>query len=352
MTLSIEDLERKRIQEVFNANIDLPQFNFNVPQLKLSPEILEQERLQEASEEDSTLSQVNLNTLKASLIENASPDDLKAMALAKIPLLLIELEIRVKQFIIKSLEDLIRKEISKFLSSNTCPPKPIIDNIIRVRNNIVDLLNNIGKQVKNSEEIITTASNSLNTALGTIRTINIASIGSSLAAKAFPSPPGLPGVIASSIVDAQKAVRDITFDDEGNSKLTKISFIIGGASLVISMISISIQLAITLLNSIDAFLKKCAPNDSNSITSISKDTKDIANSQAQASTTQNQTTYQGFIIEIEEVPFTPTVTRRRAVGKNQSGIKLTQTELSFSTNNQTLINELKFIIDRDNLKAY
>lgn len=321
--------------------------------IKISPEELEQGRLQEISLDDLKLSQINSSILDATQIQRATPEDLKAMGLAKLPPLLLTIENRVKQIIIKSLEDLLRKEINQFIESNSCPSPAVIDNIIRIRNNIVDLLNNIGIQVKNSEEIVTAASNTLNTTLNTINRINIAAIGSSLAAKAFSSPPGLPGAIASGIADAQTAIREITFDDEGNSKLTKISFIIGGASLVISMISISIQLAISLLNSIDAFLNRCASVTAKSnIVPPSKEINDIANAQTQADETQNLTTYQGFIIEIEEVPFTPTVTRRRAIGKNQSGIKLIQSELSFSTNNQTLINELKFIIDRDNLKAY
>jgi hypothetical protein len=321
--------------------------------IKISTEELEQERLQEVSEDDAKLSDINSNTLDATQIERATPTDLKAMGLAKLPLLLLVVDNKIKQIIIKSLEDLIKKQISQFANTNTCPPPLEIENIIRVRNNIVDQLNNIGKTLNTIALSLTAASSFLGLITSTIKGVKGAAIGISLAAKLIPSPPGLPGAIASGLNDAQTFIRENTFDIQGNSKLTKISSVTGGAALMVSMIAISVQLAISLLKSIDAFLDRCASiNAKSTLTTVSKEINDIADAQTQADETQNLTTYQGFIIEIEEVPFTPTVTRRRAIGKNQSGIKLIQSELSFSTNNQTLINELKFIIDRDNLKAY
>ena len=107
---------------------------------------------------------------------------------------------------------------------------------------------------------------------------------------------------------------------------------------------------ILLLRSIDAKIQKCDPYAT--LTPINSELIQIADLQQTAEETQNQTTYKGFIIDIEIIPYTSTVTRRRARGLNQDGIVLIQTELSFTTVDEVLINELKFIIDRDNLKAY
>lgn len=64
-----------------------------------------------------------------------------------------------------------------------------------------------------------------------------------------------------------------------------------------------------------------------------------------------ETAYRGFSFEIETIPFTPTVNRTRALALNRDGIPLLQTELSFTSTPDILIQELKFIIDRDNLRA-
>ena len=48
-------------------------------------------------------------------------------------------------------------------------------------------------------------------------------------------------------------------------------------------------------------------------------------------------TYKGFILEIETRVYTDTVNQNRAVGKNQSGIVLIATDYSFASNPNILI---------------
>jgi hypothetical protein len=191
---------------------------------------------------------------------------------------------------------------------------------------------------------ITGTSSFLNTVITIITAVDTASIIASAAAKLLPV---TPGAVPATLNDAQTFIRKITFDKQGNSKLSKLSGAISSSALVISVLSVYILRVKNLLDIVDIYINKCQENPN--IIPTSNAINSLADSQRQAQQTQNQIGYKGFIIEIEEVPYTPTVNRRRAIGRNADGIISVQTELSFTTNNQTLINELKLIIDQNNI---
>jgi hypothetical protein len=316
----------------------------------ITPEDQEQERLQKAADDQLFLDQQDANTIDATQIENATPTDLKAMGIAKLPLLLLVIGTQVQKIVIPALTNLIATYIQKYINTNSCPDAATLAKIRQQRDLIVSQLNKIGRTLNVITISLTGVATFLSILQGFITGIDLAKIAAKIAAVAFPPlAAGLP-VLLSTLTNAKTAA--LIDPTTGNSRLQKLTSIIGGAALVASIIGAFILTAVTLLKSIDFFLEKCDPNNMNSLTPISKEVKDVADAQAQSTSTQNETTYQGFIIKIETVPYTPTVNRRRALGKNQSGITLIQTELSFTTDNQTLINELKLIIDRDNLKAY
>jgi hypothetical protein len=244
--------------------------------------------------------------------------------------------------------------ILKTVFANGCPNpnSPTIKRLIATRDSLVTSLNIVGKQLNTLTIATTGLSTFLNISQTVIDALKITKTSTSLAVKAVPSPPGVPGVVTSTLSDLETIINKLLFEKDGTPRLPKVASSIASASLAISLINVYIQQIVGILSALDIKLKQCTPDLANNLTPISDDLVSIAVQQTQADNTINQVTYAGFLIEIEEVPYTPTVNRRRAVGKNQSGIKLIQTELSFTTQDEILINELKLIIDRDNLKAY
>lgn len=309
-----------------------------------TPIELDQIRLEELAKAERQLSQANQKTVDDTLIQDATPDDQKPKGTAKLPFIIFTLGTQIPQIIQPSLQNLIQKYIP---DNNVCPNDIDLKELINQRNNIVQSLNNIGIRINQLGTSISGISTFLDTTLKLITTTEAIATTVSLAAKFIPA---IPGAIPAALNDLQTLIRKITFDKSGNSRLSKTQGIISSSALIISIIGTYILKAKSTLDIIDIYIKTC--NKYANLELTSKIINDIADTQFQASQTQNQITYNGFVIEIEEIPYTPTVTRRRAVGKNQSGIILIQTELSFTTNSKTLINELKLIIDRDNLKAY
>ena len=77
----------------------------------------------------------------------------------------------------------------------------------------------------------------------------------------------------------------------------------------------------------------------------------IAAGAQQAAATDNDSDYKGFILEIEERDFSAKLKQRRAVAINPSGIIQAATEFSFATDEGVLIEDVKLIIDEQDLRA-
>jgi hypothetical protein len=221
-----------------------------------------------------------------------------------------------------------------------CPNNDLLKSLIQKRNDIVSMLNQIGSSINATAATLTGVSLTYdvisNIVLTTEGIIPIAE--STLAAIVPPAVPGAPIVALSKLKDL---IRD------NKPKIDKYKSIIDNTALAVSLVSITITVIVNILKALDAFLSKCDPQSN--LIPVSNTISNIAEQQNKIP--QEQSEYKGFQFQIETVPYSPTVNRIKAVAINFSGIKLIETALSFTENQQTLIDELKFIIDRDNLKA-
>jgi hypothetical protein len=287
------------------------------------------------------------NDITAEQLSNATPDYIKAQGTDALPQLLMILGDVLPVVIQPALNALQKELIEKYQNTNTCPDPATLQQLINKRNNIVSSLNRVGKVINITTVTLTGISTALSILQGANNSIDASKIAARIAAALNPAlAAALPTVLAS--LDTAKL--SLNLDAEWQSRIKKYKTIASAASLALSIINLFVLAAIEALNSIDFNLSRCNPDAT--LDPISDEIKTLSVSQAKANQTINEVTYQGFIIEIEEVPFSDTVTRRKAVGKNAQGITLIETELSFTTVPQVLINELKLIIDRDNLKAY
>jgi hypothetical protein len=278
---------------------------------------------------------IDINT-----ILDAIPEDRKVKGLQKLGQILVQKGTELESQLPSSITSLT----SQF-TLGSCPEPTILQSIVEKRNNIVGKLNAVGRTLDVITSTYTGVSSFLDVLIFSVSNLRNIRTGLNQAAKLIPI---IPGAAISAINDLGDATDRITFNNLGNSKLQQQKDRIDSLVIPIALFSKVIQNILTLLNSLDTLILAC---DSNvSLDNISEIITQTANNQNQADV--NDGSYKGFTFQIEEVPFSPTVNRRKAIALNQQGIPVLESELSFTTNNQTLINELKLVIDRDNLKAF
>jgi hypothetical protein len=279
-------------------------------------------------------------------IQNATPSNLKKQGIDKLSDLLIKKGEEIKT----QIEPKLIQEIQKAKDGLLCDDINKLNKLIQTRNNIVSKLNGISRFLDQISLAFTGIATLFDLLVLAKSILDVTTLASYIA---LGFAPVVPGAAITTIGTIQNASDKITYDTLGASRLEKVQNIIGGAAIAIAILSAIIKVVITLLNQLDIELSKCTNLSTLSevLTPIDQNLINISNQVTEAETTINESTYKGFTLTIETIPFTNTVNQYKAIGLNSDGIKLIETPLSFTENNQTLIDELKFIIDRDNLKA-
>jgi hypothetical protein len=314
----------------------------------MTPEELEKQRKQEADKRAAEKRKLALQaTLAAGITVGA--------AAASGPL------DRINQTINTKIEALKSKAVSSLLSQasklgitglesgnpqlpDSCPSPAVLREVLAIRDGLKSDIEQTAKYINVINISLGALSPILNGTLNTLSAINIVKTAASLANKFIPLVPGAAVAVLNDLDDIRTI---LTFDTEGNPRLPKLKRAIQLGSEYVAGAAVILQTILILLDIIDSLLKKCGETPSE----IGSDVTTLLDTVKLAETSNIQSTYQGFTFEIIEKPFSPTVNRKIAQAKNSQGIVLLQTEPSFTQNPQVLIEELKLIINRDNLKA-
>ena len=299
-------------------------------------------------------SSIDINRIVQILTQNQS-DDFAQKGLTKIQKIILDKAIDLSNKANATLDPILQKLNITDINSlpNTCPSPGVIQQVTPILDNFIQDINNQTNAIDRLNQTVNSSVDTLKTIKQIVDTLNITIPVATAIIQAIP-PPGLPGAIVGA-VDVLDSLRQKTlFDNNGNPRIPQLSTPLVGIVISISIYNAFLLEAVDKINKILELLKTCSQqsNTTINVSNFSPLVETIINTQNIITNTPLTFQYQDFILEIEEKDYTPTIKQYRAVGKNAQGIILISTPYSFTSTPQILIDELKFIINRDNLKAY
>ena len=243
------------------------------------------------------------------------------------------------------------------LENVVAPSQKEIQDLIIKLNGVIDDLNQTANFLTQIIDISTPISTGIEI---TQQVSSILKYSIPVVSTAAKTTPLIPGIVVSLLDDLDWINNNLLYKNDGTPKLPGVNAGVNGITSSTAIVSITINKVVPIIESLIKLIEKfLGPINFggdeineytlNSLNSNVKTLSELGNSNFDE---QDPVTYNGFIIRVETIPFTPTVNRYQAVGFNTYGVPMIRGELSFSSNALILINELKFIIDRDNLKAY
>tara|TARA_R110002049_G_scaffold82342_3_gene209533 strand:- start:1314 stop:3356 length:2043 start_codon:yes stop_codon:yes gene_type:complete len=228
------------------------------------------------------------------------------------------------------------------LADKACPTPEELQEIINKRNKLVRQLNNIYRIVRSIANILN-ITNALIIA-GKI-TFRLATL--------LPSPPFTPTTLLSDGASTLKRV------------LEKAGIAISVLTITAAVTGAILVVIIEMLKKLDFLIQECAEEINSetgepniSFVEINDDLNNFIDpttgeeSSIVDPLTGNPLPYKGFTFEIkEDTTQNFNYPKRYAIARNIQGVQMLRSESSFASNPQILIEELKFAIDRDNLRA-
>ena len=347
-----------------NSSLDNIQEEFieptPTPVPKLTPQQVNDTREKETVQRSTQQETVNNQKTDSKSIEENTPQNSKLTGKDKFAILIAQKGEEVKKQLIPVVIGLATTAGIKAIGTaaeqlpDFCLPEAEVNRILNIRNQIVGKLNGIVNTIDAFGKTVDTLKNIVTPLNDTVTALTVARTAASIGVKFIPSPPGAPGIVVSTLND----LKDI--QEKISPTIAKTNATISAISLAVSVVAIPLLKIINLLNSLDKYLKKCSGSLSSGATQLTslndslltlETTQNQVTSANQVTSVPTKSTYNGFILDIVEEPYSPTVNRVKAVAKNAQGIILLQTPLSFTTQSQILIEEIKLIIDSNNLKA-
>lgn len=329
----------------------------------VDPKKVVEQRKQKVQLKKDRVEQAELTSTDIEGINNAVTEDQKPKGLQKLGSLVLKQSQKLSKFIIPLAFNLIKEygvdkletaleeesdnidELKEQLKKEFCNVQ--LPRIIEQRNNAVEYLNNTGKVLDSLTLSVNFGASFAGILEDLVKILKGASFTINQASKSIPL---IPGAVVSTVNDLNTVVDTVTFKADGTPNIPPVKITASQVSPAFATVQNTIVKCVDLLDRLDILITLCDPNAS--LTGISDSINNVYDNELLAEDSENDGTYKGFVLEIESRPFTDTVNQNRAVGKNKSNIILISTEYSFASNPQVLIDELKFIIDRDDLKAY
>ena len=365
------DVEIYTIESKFRGSLNIqPSIEVSSPpppQPPPKPEVVVEQRKQKEQLKKDRVEQAELTSTDIEGINNAVAEDQKPKGLQRLGSLVLKQSQKLSKFVIPLAFNLIKEygidkleaaleeesdnidELRAQLKEEFCNVQ--LPQIIAKRNNAVDYLNNTGKILDSFTIGVDFGASFADILITLLKILKGATFGINQALKT-PGVSALPfyAPAQSLATDLNTIADSVKFKADGTPTIPPLRITAAQVSPAFATVQNTIVRCVDLLDRLDILITLCNPNAN--LTGISDSINSIYDNELIAEASENDGTYKGFILEIETRPFTDTVDQNRAVGKNKSGIIMISTEYSFASNPQVLIDELKFIIDRDDLKAY